>query len=100
MAGCAPPPAPPPLARAQNPQPAASSSAPTLPPSTDLATVPPCTRPHLSFSARLSRFPVMRVSPCSFCSVSVYPGRGTMFVRNDSKVRPLCSGSSAPRPLA
>lgn len=29
----------------------------------------------------------MRVSPCSFCSVSVYPGRGTMFVRNDSKVR-------------
>jgi ribosomal protein L24E len=89
VAGCAPPPAPPPRARAPNPQPPARRR-----PSTDLATVPPCTRPHLSFSARLSRFPAMRVSPCSFCSVSVYPGRGTMFVRNDSKVRPLCSGSS------
>ncbi|KAL7411544.1 ribosomal protein L24e-domain-containing protein [Mrakia frigida] len=33
----------------------------------------------------------MRVSACSFCSVSVYPGHGTMFVRNDSKTFLFCT---------
>jgi len=33
----------------------------------------------------------MRVSVCSFCSVSVYPGHGTMFVRNDSKTFLFCT---------